>query len=398
MRRRSALLLGGIAVILTGLILKSHFTTLDFPHVNRGLLPPNGRPRTAAELRAASFDHWLPPPPIEAMPYEIGSPLFNGKDVVQKRRWLWIPTGTQIQAERSASGWTARIPQGALLWKEFWVRGSAGPRLIERRLMERVANGNGLAGWRFYKSHYLPARPQRRIFPSAIEASAYYLHPDAWLPTQPTGQSVTFETNDDGGEKLRYVFPGKGQCIACHAGASGWYGEASDSLAFGVAELIDVSQSRDELIRRRWLIVHGVPPFESSGAGAFQTETDRLVAMLRTNCLSCHNPSEQAMAQRTGFVLDPRKRYRPDELEQALSRRGVMMGADTQPLLDTNDLERSEILIRLKGTHGRRRMPPLEGGVATTDEKLNRAIREWASSMTLRARNSAPPSAHSQRE
>ena len=72
------------------------------------------------------------------------------------------------------------------------------------------------------------------------------------------------------------------------------------------------------------------------------------------------------------------------------------MDAETLPLLDPKDLERSEILLWLDGTHGKRRMAPIEGGAATTDEELNRAIRDWARRLRLRAQNSALPPAHSQ--
>ncbi len=103
--------------------------------------------------------------------------------------------------------------------------------------------------------------------------------------------------------------------------------------------------------------------------------------MLKNNCMSCHNKSPSALARSTGFALDPKRTYRPAELAAQLQRRGLMMGPETQALLDVHEPGTSEILLRLEGRQGRRRMPPVEGGVATTHDALIHAIHRWAVAM-----------------
>lgn len=350
----------------------------DFPHVERGPQPTSGIPPTGATLREANLDHWLPPPPKDAMPYEVRAPLFNGSDVVEKRRWLWVPKGTEIQVFSTSSGLRVDVPTGTMLWKEFWVRGEGAPQLVERRVMKRVNDSEGFEGWQFYKAHHLPERPRHDMNVGFIEAKAFNMAPNSWHPTQPALRAISVSLGIEAGLPREYVFPGRSQCVNCHGGAAGCYATGSNALVFGLSDLLANQESRTEMLRRQWLKQDSIWDQESRASEGLTGETDRLVGLLRTNCLSCHNSSKNAMARRSGFVLDPQKRYSPVALAQALRQRGVMMGADTQPILNLERLSDSEILMRLEGRSGRRRMPPREGGVATKHEELIHAIKQWA--------------------
>jgi hypothetical protein len=70
----------------------------------------------------------------EAIEYEPDYPLWS--DGVQKRRWLVLPAGTQIDTSDMAH-W--QFPVGTKLFKEFSVRG----KLLETRLVERISSETG---------------------------------------------------------------------------------------------------------------------------------------------------------------------------------------------------------------------------------------------------------------
>lgn len=368
---------GGFAVgaVVLGLFI---WRDWDFPRMDRGRRPPPGRPAAGLLLASDEFRRWLPPAPADALPYEIAPPLFNGPDIAEKRRWLWVPPGQVLREIRGAAGYQIKVPAGTRLWKEFWLTTGRGQQLVERRLIERVPDGQGFNGWRFYKAHYLPERPSHQLSAEEPLAGEYFLSSDDWLPTQPPMRAVSLTLREQAGTERRYVFPGNTQCGTCHAGAQGFYPEGSGSLSFGLADLLRTQQMRAALLQRGWLVSEN-PPGEERPVShdALQAKTDRLVGVMRHNCLSCHNASPEAAARNTGFVLDPRREYSAQELWNLLSRRGVMQGTDTHPLVAPGTAHGGELFLRLRGEADRRRMPPSEGGVTSIHEVLLKQLEAW---------------------
>lgn len=374
---------------------------LAFPTVARGVRPADGHPPSGAALTPEMFAAWLPPAPADALAYAIDEPLFNGAAVTLKRRWLWVPSGQAIIVDSPTA--SVHVPVGAKFWKEFYLRvdepsdderniggrpaevsrSGGRERLIERRIIERVSGDDGFHGWKFYKAHYLPAVPAQRLRvpaggESARSIASWFFRPDEWMPTQRVPQAVVVQVDDARGQATGtgYVFPGTAQCVTCHAGATGWYARDSDSLAFGLTDLLADPESRARLRQRGWLKDGGAlvaPPQTDRAAD----ETRQLVRMLRHNCMTCHNDSPNALGRRTGFVLDPRIDYDRTRLLAVLSRPGVMMGPATRSIVVPGHPDESELILRLKGELGRRRMPPEEGGVPGLHARLIERAERW---------------------
>ncbi|MEM6284161.1 MAG: hypothetical protein AAF787_18355, partial [Chloroflexota bacterium] len=90
-----------LAAVMGGLV--SLFVSIGNPILPPAdpvsVLPPEesiGYPARGQDIDVRSFATRLPPPPLDALPYEVRNPLDNGPDVDVKRRWLWIPDGETI--------------------------------------------------------------------------------------------------------------------------------------------------------------------------------------------------------------------------------------------------------------------------------------------------------------
>lgn len=359
----------------------------EFPTVARGPRPPDGRPTSGSSLAESRFQEWLPPAPGDALPYEIREPLFNGLDVTLKRRWLWVPPGRAIQETRRPGGpIVVLVPPGTKFWKEFYLDTPQGPRLVERRLSVKAADRDGFLGWRFYTAHHLRSRFSRQERSDMEPSSPYFLEADSWLPTQPRPRPLRVEFQGPEANRRPYIYPGTSQCASCHGGATGWYSSGSNSLALGLTDLLADHHLRAELKDRGWLRTDRredrplpSPAPSSEDLDLRQKETDAFIALLRHNCLTCHNAGARAVARRTGFVLDPQKHYSTRDLIDALARPGVMRGAQTPPLVVPGSPESSELLLRLEGSATHRRMPPEEGGVPAPHLRLIERARAWIS-------------------
>lgn len=111
-------------------------------------------------------------------------PLWS--DGASKRRWLYLPPGTSIDAS-NPDAW--EFPRGTRLWKEFGFG-----RPIETRMVERLADGS----WRF--STYV----------WNAEGSDALLAPEAGFASIPAPDAP-------GGS---YGIPSRDDCLACHEGAT----------------------------------------------------------------------------------------------------------------------------------------------------------------------------------
>ena len=316
-------------------------------------------------LQQGGVSH-LPPPPLDAIPYEIASPLFNSPSVLAKKRWIWVPPGSRVTLTRSESGWAAAVPEGVKFWKEFYVDTPGGVVLMERRVSLATRSPREISpGWEFLTSH--GEVPQEPLLVPSSASQRMLFSPGDWLPVRTSLLPAQVEwTALAGGPGDSYVFPGQGQCHLCHGGADGQYAPSADPvLAFG--------------LRPESLTASSLALLQESGRVEIRGEVDSpppasLGERLVYNCVSCHNPSALASGRHTGFVLDPRIPLDP-QLLGLIGKRTVLDPPDL-PLVVPGSPEQSELSLRVWGTT-RRRMPPWEGGVPHVDQALARWIDEW---------------------
>lgn len=363
---------------------------------------PPGYPARGRQIDIAALDHELPPPPKDSVPFQVRVPLRNGHVVREKERWLWIPEGSKVMMRHTPDSKIAiKLPVGALLWKEFYIKTSLGLSLIERRILLKVSdrpeeNGwlsNG--GWRFYTAHHLPAKADGiQGFKNELSVSLhtqpsrrFFFRPDQWLPTREKSAPTFVTFTDREGGSYPFVFPGTVNCEVCHGGAAGAYGnsERLPFLAFGPHPENLTRDSFKALVDRGWIdapselidrYLSGDEP-ASRPAVDIDKRTREVIAELRNNCLSCHNSSKHAAGSQTAFVMEPGHRYSRQEAFERLAVKSSLMGVLSVPLVTPGQPGDSEIWLRLTGTRGRRRMPPAEGGVPDPDVELTRITTAW---------------------
>ncbi len=422
--RRSAGLVGvgvlaGALVVLGGCAPQ---VPAQDPAPNLPPLPSRGVPARGADIDDARLGEALPPAPPDALPYDMRDPLRNGRTVPTKTRWLWIPEGTKIKLSRGADGRLAMaLPAGTKLWKEFYLGTSAGERLLERRILLKVADGNAQngwllnGGWLFFAAHYLPPEadgtqgwaPTLRYGLESPQARSFFFEREDWLPTQLRSAATELTLDDGKGGSFPYVFPGQTNCLLCHSGAPAVYAQAATPvLAFGPHPENMTAESFRALAAKGWLdaapeliaeLSSDDAPLPAAEAGApppavaLALETRRLQHLLRNNCLSCHNPSERAAGRATGFVLDPNREYSAAELQAALAQPSRIMGSLAKAIVTPGQPATSELVMRLQGSHGRRRMPPVEGGVPELDEELLALTSSWIQKIGALAAAPATP-------
>ncbi|MDX2160190.1 MAG: c-type cytochrome domain-containing protein [bacterium] len=346
-------------------------------------------PARGADLNPALFVLELPPPPLDALPYDIREPLQNGTSVPVKKRWLWLPEGTAITVSADADGaLSVSVPEGALWWKEFYIETDRGAFLIERRIIVRVAvSERHPNGWAFYSSH-APTHADPGVLvvlPSTSDAAAAFMFASTdWLPTQADSEAVEVRFEDARGVTYPYVFPGQTQCSLCHSGAAGAYPNLGEQPieVFGLHPNNLSPASFAALVAHGWIVGgealltpgYSEPPADSRTLDALTTE---LVGVMRNNCASCHNAAPGAAASFTAFVIDPNRAYTTDALIALLSADSRMMGDAGHPLVTPGSLTDSEIWLRINGYDGRRRMPPLEGGLPEADPTMIALWQAW---------------------
>lgn len=188
------------------------------------------------------------------------------------------------------------------------------------------------------------------------------------------------------GRQLDYVFPGARNCAVCHSGASSTSGDGSEAMfVFGVHPDNLTPDSLGRIVARGWMTgtaVDEIVPVAPIGEGRVADRqqdavTAQLVGVLRNNCASCHSSSSYAAGSGTAFVLDPNRDYTTSELADVLSTTAVMSGDRGLALVEPGDPSRSEIMLRLLGLDGRRRMPPIEGGVPAHYDELIELMGRW---------------------
>jgi hypothetical protein len=300
------------------------------------------------------------------LPYSPQYPLWS--DGAAKRRWLWLPPGTAIDASRP-DAW--EFPRGTRLWKEF----SYGTRKVETRFIERLADGS----WRF------AAYVWNEEGTDAVLAPA-------------SGIGALRVAAAPGG---RYTVPAEADCHACHEGAAVPVLGASalqlspdrDPLA-PHADAGEGSADLRSLVARGWL--RNLPPAllaQPPRIGAASAEERAALGYLHGNCGHCHNDSGAPVP--VGLVVAQRAAPGAASSERALhsmlavSSRFRPTGASADVrLVAPGDAAASVLALRMRSRNPYTQMPPL--GTRVVDADALALIERWINH-DLKARKEITP-------
>ena len=86
-------------------------------------------------------------------------------DAASKRRWIYLPPGTQIDTT-DMDHWD--FPIGTKLWKEFSVNGVR----VETRLIEKVASNNTQSDWYYVAYQWNATQDDALAVPTGVVESA----------------------------------------------------------------------------------------------------------------------------------------------------------------------------------------------------------------------------------
>lgn len=253
-------------------------------------------------------------------------------DGASKRRFIWLPPGTQIDTSDMDS-WV--FPVGTKVWKEF----SRERVRIETRLLQRREDGwTGVA----------------------------YL----WQKDGTDALAVPYGAIDALGTP--HDVPASNECDACHAG------RRSHVLGFSAVQLAEQTEpgslTLDELVRRE-LLTH-VPATTPRIPGS---DTERAaLGYLHANCSHCHNGSRPQ--QDGARCFDPE-----NDIDFSLRANEAATVAETRTYRTTGEhIERgrpgdSRLLELMNQRGGFRSMPPLASEVVDRDAVA--LIRRWIEEM-----------------
>ena len=283
------------------------------------------------------------------IPFSPQYPLWS--DGARKRRWLYLPPGTAIDASRP-DAW--EFPRGTRVWKEF---SHGGP--IETRFIERLADGS----WR-YATYVWNAEGTDAVLAPA------------------EGTSIA-RSDVPGG---RYVVPSREDCLACH--------EGSTVPLLGVSAL-QLSPDRDAaaahaepvrtdhadlrtLVARGWIRNLPRPLLDTPPRISAPTPLGRAaLGYLHGNCGHCHNDSgalaglDLALAQQAGDARGSSRRT----LESLIGRTGRFRSETAQQRVVPGQAAASVIAMRMRSTSPLARMPPL--GVQVIDDEGLALVLRW---------------------
>jgi mono/diheme cytochrome c family protein len=262
-------------------------------------------------------------------------PLWS--DGAAKARVIALPPGTSIDAT-APDAWD--FPRGTRLWKTF----SHAGRAVETRFIERRADGS----WRY---------------------AAYVWNADGLDATlAPARGTVLSLASAPGG---RYSVPGRGDCLACHAGATvPVLGFSALQLAPELRQLADAG------------VVAGLPRAlrERAPAIAAASATERAaLGHLHGNCAHCHHSNEGRVPVRLNLM---QRVADPEASAAAVLRTLVDATARYQPpgrsdarIVVPGDAAASVLALRLASRDPRVQMPPL--GTEHIDSEGLALITRW---------------------
>jgi hypothetical protein len=277
-------------------------------------------------------------------------PLWS--DGARKRRWIYLPPGTAIDAVRS-DAW--EFPVGTRLWKEF-----SFDRTVETRLIERLPDGT----WRF---------------------AAYVWNEEGTDATLAPSDGIA-ELATPGAPKGAYAIPAQADCQACHEGA------AAPVLGFSALQL---SSDRDPLaphteartdidltgLSSRGLIKNLQPSLLSKPPRIAATSPAERASLgyLHGNCAHCHNdngapaPVDLVLAQSV-TVSGGAERVLRSMINMRSRFRGHGL-SDNAPLIAPGRPEASVLIARVRSRNPQTQMPPL--GTQVPDNEALALLERW---------------------
>jgi hypothetical protein len=289
----------------------------------------------------------------DVLPFSPQYPLWS--DGAAKRRWIYLPPGTSVDASRP-DAW--EFPRGTKLWKVF----SHG-RALETRFIERRADGT----WRF---------------------GSYVWDDDGRDATlAPAGGRRDLPASEAPGG--RYSIPSENDCRACH--------EAAPVPVLGFSAL-QLSPDRDPLaphaeasatnlatLTARGLLRNLPPALQAPRIAASSPAERAALGYLHGNCGNCHNDDgplavlEMTLAQRVaapasssavlGSIVG---------VESQFHARGAPAGA---PRIAPGHEATSVIAMRMASRDPLQQMPPL--GTTAIDAEALRLIGRWIESLPV---------------
>ena len=263
-------------------------------------------------------------------------PLWS--DGARKRRWIYLPPGTAIDASRP-DAW--EFPAGTRLWKEFSL---GGP--VETRFIERLPDST----WRYATYIWNEEGTDATLAP-----------PDgiAALPTR------------DG-----YSIPSQSDCRACHESAAvPVLGFSALQLSSDRDPLAPHADARSEIDLDGLLargLIRNLPPGATSPRIEGSSTVERAaLGYLHGNCGHCHNDTEARVP-----------------VDLTLAESVVDGSASSDRVLRSLLKVRSRFLERVSSRNPQRQMPPL--GTRLVDVAALALIERWIAEKSSTPEESKP--------
>lgn len=280
-------------------------------------------------------------------------PLWS--DGAAKRRWIYLPPGTFIDASRPAA-W--EFPRGTRLWKEFRLG-----RCVETRFIERLADGS----WRY--ATYVWSEDGK----------------DAVLASEQGNPRFSLS----GAQQQTYSIPSQTDCRACHEGG------AVPVLGFSALQLSSdrdplavhaKSPSSDQmdlrkLVERGWVRNLPASLMKTPPRISASSPTERAVlGYLHGNCGHCHTDSSDASVpldlRLAQDVADPASTQNVLRSLTKSSAQFRLPGTSSAvPVVSPGASHDSALLMRMRSRDASAQMPPL--GTAIPDSDGLALIARW---------------------
>lgn len=266
-------------------------------------------------------------------------------DGAVKRRWLWLPPGSAIDATDPAH-W--QLPVGARMWKEF-----AAPdgTLLETRLIERVDD-------------------------TGVDDLDYWAGAFVWLDDESDALLA-----EDGAIDVRgtdHDVPSMTRCRTCHTGEPGFALGVSTLQLSGDGEGVRL----DDL---------PVVPAPAAYAVPGDDATRAALGYLHANCGHCHNSAGSAWPDVVGMTLQlDLAASAPEETTVWRSTVDVALTRFSHPdytlRIAAGEPDASAVVYRMSQRGSAAQMPPL--ATEFVDQDGLAAVRAWITSIAAPARRS----------
>lgn len=298
-------------------------------------------------------------PAANMIPYELISPLWS--DRAEKRRWVSIPTGTQVQW--SASGkW--QWPAGTVFVKHFELPVDDSDSLQIKRLETRLLVVQG--GGQVYGATYKWRDD----------------HSDADLLTDTLDEEFVV-TSAEGVWTQTWTYPSPRDCQTCHnPEAEGVLGVKAATINFDwiypngstqnqLFAWNDIGLFSTDVQSQLTTTLPTHAALDDSGA----TAEHRLRSYWDVNCANCHGP------QGIASLWDAR--FETPLVEQGIVQGELagqrdylaLYGLEDPKVVDPGNKENSILYIRSLSTNPNHRMPPL--GSRLVDEEYLELLEAW---------------------